>query len=91
MTPTEARLDIADLDAPTEPTCLVRAKAGTVCGQIAVAIVTVGCVHEHITSGPVCRVCLHTMREAQMGCAPCWLGSDQHDCIRILAREESLT
>ena len=35
--------------------------AAIVCGQPAVAVVTAGCVHEHVDTGPVCAACLDRM------------------------------
>lgn len=42
-----------------------------VCGAPATATVVTGCVHEHLTVGPMCAPCLDMTKRTAVRCASC--------------------
>lgn len=60
------------------------------CFSAAVVRITVGCVHEHITTGPSCAVHAADAKLADLHCLRCWQ-VDQHACPVIVGREESIS
>jgi formate dehydrogenase maturation protein FdhE len=79
LTKAESMADIIDTTA-SDALC-------NVCGGWPVAIVTGGCVHEHIARCRVCGPCLDDLEADDMRCMPCQ-DDAEHECkVRIIKKE----
>lgn len=58
------------------------------CTEQASEHVTTGCVHEHLSRQPYCERHTRLLREATMGCWPCWSRS-QVDVPRVVLTERT--
>jgi hypothetical protein len=58
----------------------------TRCGEPAIAVVTAGCVHEHLETQPACAGCAAEIQRAadRLACFICEGGPEPHECRAIL-------
>jgi hypothetical protein len=52
------------------------------CGEPAIGILTVACVHEHVERQPVCAPCAAELQRYETGtCVPCERSAEPHRCV----------
>jgi hypothetical protein len=61
------------------------------CNRAATFAVTIGCVHEHLTTEPMCSGHLDKIGDGEGVCSFCQDCSEPHDCVVALLRQEALT
>lgn len=61
--------------------CGATAMDGTPCRDFGdIQVVAAGCVHEHIRTGPLCRVCREKLANGNLDCAACFTSREPHRC-----------
>jgi hypothetical protein len=78
----------APADADPEGSCIIT-KGGVQCAGETAAIVTAGCVHEHIKTRRVCAEHVAEMQARIVYCGGCFHGSEPHRCLVVIGRIEA--
>lgn len=60
------------------------------CWSRAAAVVTTGCVHEHIETGPICQTHIDALAHGELICTPCIDCAEPHLCILTVITLEVL-
>lgn len=69
---------------------VVGIEPGDHCTSRAAAIVTTGCIHEHLGEGPICQTHIEELAHQFLTCGNCKTCSDPHLCTITALKIEAL-